>query len=331
MSTFILLFLKRITNTWAFMWQGFSVIKSYRPLMLLPVISAIFCFLVSIIVLGGGALVLDIPIHAVEFAPAPPRVSADGVRQLTLVTVDLLLGGGDHSREAAPTTDAERRVRERVWLLLFLFYLANYAVIVYFNVAFAAVALDRLAGRNANLDDGLRIAWARKYAILQWAVLSSTVGVLLKIVRKRGTVEGWIAGILGYLWRLATFFVVPLLALENISPGEALYRSAALLKRKWGEVVVAGFSFSLLFSVLAIHGIAAFFFAGTFGQAFGLAATLAVSYWVLLAIIVTSTAQLFTSALYRYAADDKASNGFARADLASAWDAVQPLPIGQAL
>ena len=313
------------------MWQSFRVIKSYRPLMLLPVVSAIFCFLVSIIVLGGGAVVLDIPIHAVEFAPAPPQVSRDGVRQLTLVTADLLLGGRDNYREAAPVTDAERRIRERVWLLLFLLYLANYTVIVYFNVAFAAIALDHLAGGNANLDDGLRIAWTRKYAILQWAVLSSTVGVLLKMVRERGMVEGLIAGILGYLWRLATFFVMPLLALENISPGEALYRSAALLKKKWGGVIVAGFSFSLLFSLLAIPGFALFFLAGFLGQAFGLAAILAVSYWVLLSIVLTSASQVFTSALYRYAADDTASKGFARSDLASAWDALQPLPIGQAL
>jgi hypothetical protein len=331
MSTFVLLIISRITNTWAFMWQSFGVIKSYRPLILLPVISAVFCVLVSIIVLGGGALVFDIPIHAVEFAPEPPQVSAGGVRQLTLVTLDLLLGGADNYRVAPPTTDAERRMREHVWLLLLLFYLVNYAVIVYFNVAFAAIALERLGGRDATLDDGLRIAWARKYTILQWALVSGTVGILLKMVRERSAIEGWVARLLGYLWRLATFFVMPLLALENIGPGEALYRSAALLKRKWGEVVVAGFSFSLVFAVLAIPGMAIFLLAGFLGQAFGLAAILAMSYWVLLAIALTSAAQVFTSALYRYAADDKASKGFARSDLESAWDVLKPLPIGQAL
>ncbi len=135
MGYLILLVLRRITNTWAFMGQSFGVVRSYRPLMLLPVISCVFCLLVSIIVLGGSVLVFDIPVHAVDFAPETPRVSAEGVRQLTLE----VFGYEDRKTPTVRKTDAERRMTEREWLTLFFFYLANYAVITYFNVAFASI------------------------------------------------------------------------------------------------------------------------------------------------------------------------------------------------
>jgi hypothetical protein len=67
------------------------------------------------------------------------------------------------------------------------------------------------------------------------------------------------------------------------------------------EVIVAGFSFSLLFFVLALPGLALFFLAGLLGQAFGFAAILATSYWLLLAVIVFCAEQVFASALYLYA------------------------------
>ena len=71
-------------------------------------------------------------------------------------------------------------------LLLFLYYLANYTVMVYFNVAFAYIALSRLTGGNAKLTDGLAVARARALAIIQWAFLASTVGMVLSALRNRG-------------------------------------------------------------------------------------------------------------------------------------------------
>ncbi len=324
-TIFIGLILTRINNTWAFMWQSFGVIRSYRPLTLLPVISLVFCFLVSVIVLGGGALVLDIPIRSADFAPARPRVSGRVARHTAINRL-----AGDNDGDSVPRTAEARKQADHAWLLLFLFYVANYFVIVYFHVAFASIVLDRMGGGNASLDDGLRVAWSRKYSILQWVLLSATVGILLKMIRERSVVERWVASIVGYVWRVATYFVMPLLALENLSPGEAFHRSTALLKDKWGEVIVAGFSFSLLFFVLALPGLALFFPAAKLGQAFGFAAILATSYWLLLAIIIFCAEQVFVAALYLYAKEDKVPVGFSRSDLSTAWEGLKPLPAGQA-
>ena len=334
MGFYILLVLRRVTNTWAMMRQSFGVVRSYRPLMLLPVISSVFCLLTSIIVVGGSVLVFDIPIRGAEFAPTVPRVTTEGARQLWVAAVYRLAGYDDdlRTRKSKPQTDEERRTTEHEWLTLFFFYVANYFVISYFNVAFASVVLNHLDGGHASLNDGLQVAWMRKGSILQWAILASTVGVLLKMISKRSQFGRWVASILGYTWRLGSYFAIPILALGNMGAGEALQRSATVLKDKWGEVVVAQFSFSLLFMVLGLPGAALFFLlAGWLGQSVGFVALMALTYWVWLSIFIFSGEQVFIAALYRYATQNAVSRGFSKSDLESAWEGLKPLPIGQAL
>jgi hypothetical protein len=255
----------------------------------------------------------------------------ESMQQLTAAMIEGLLGDPDLSQDAPPLTPTQRKAVEHVQLILFLLYLANSCVITFFNVAFAHIALDRLNLGKATLDDGLKTAWKRKYSVLQWAVLASTIGVLLKMVRDQSDVGRWIARLLGYFWNLGTCFVMPLLALENLSPGEALFDSASLIKGRWGELIIAGFSFPLLFFVLAIPGLLLFFLAGLLGQPLGLAAILVGGYWLYIAVNVFSAEQVFKAALYLYAKDETVARGFGRIDLKSAWEGLPALPPGQAL
>src|SRR5258708_38781021 len=68
-----------------------------------------------------------------------------------------------------------------------------------------------------------------------------------------------VIGIIGIAWNVACYFVVPILAFEDMSPGAALYRSAELFTETWGERVVGGFSLGLVFFVLLIPGFALWF------------------------------------------------------------------------
>ncbi|MEZ4610600.1 MAG: DUF6159 family protein [Caldilineaceae bacterium] len=53
----------------------------------------------------------------------------------------------------------------------------------------------------------------------------------------------------GLAWNLITYLVVPILVVENIGPRQAIQRSTALIKKTWGEQVVAYVSTGLLFLV----------------------------------------------------------------------------------
>src|SRR5262249_37193960 len=124
-------------------------------------------------------------------------------------------------------------------VVLFAFYFVQYVVIIFFNSALVGAALMHLRGERATLGDGLRIAMSRLPAILGYAVIAATVGMILRAIEERaGFIGRWIAGLLGAAWSLATFMVVPLLVSQQIGPIDAVQRSAQLLKRTWGENLI---------------------------------------------------------------------------------------------
>jgi Family of unknown function (DUF6159) len=251
---------------------------------LLPVFSGIFCLLVSIVVLGGAGL-------------------------LFLNPIDVAAALKHHS------------MSQRMWVCLFLFYLANYFVIVFFNLALISAASSRLAGGQATINDGLEVAWQRKSKIVQWALLSATVGILLRMIEERTSWLGRLVGrLMGMAWTLASYFVIPVLAVENVGPAEALQRSSELFRNTWGEELVGGYSFGLIFSLLALPGVGLPFLGRNLGPS-GIAAgvALAVLYWILLAIVSAAVQGVFVAALYRYAKTRDVSGGFRLEDFSMAW------------
>ena len=134
------------------------------------------------------------------------------------------------------------------YILLFAYYLVNYFVIVFFNVGLVYAARQIFEGKDVTIADGLNFSLSRIGAILQWAILAATVGVVLKTIQERvGWVGQIIVGLIGMVWSIATYFVVPVLAFENLSPLAAVKRSGALIKEKWGESLAANFGFALFY------------------------------------------------------------------------------------
>ena len=84
--------------------------------------------------------------------------------------------------------------------------------------------------------------------------------------------------------------------------------------------MVGGFSFGLIFTLLAVPGIAFPLLgriAGPAGIVAGLA--LAILYWILLSIISAAVQGIFAGALYRYATTREVSTGFRVEDMSMAW------------
>ena len=79
------------------------------------------------------------------------------------------------------------------------------------------------------------------------------MGLILQAIEER--VGSLVSGILGFAWSMATYFVVPTLAADDVGPVEALKRSSSAIRQRWGESIGAGFSlglFTLLGMVMAI-------------------------------------------------------------------------------
>ena len=195
-----------------------------------------------------------------------------------------------------------------VWA--FLFYFCQYSVIIFFNCALVGAAMIRLDGGDPTLSDGLAIAKSRLGAILGYAAIAATVGVLLQSLKNRDNnfLVRLLGSGLGIAWTLATFLVVPVLVSQDVGPVEALKKSVALLKRTWGENAIGtvgiGAAFGLItFAAVALGLLLAFAAAQVSLVLALIVAGLFVVGVLLLGVYQSALSGIYSAALYRYATD----------------------------
>ena len=275
----------KISRTWSLMSEWWQVLKQDKSLVVLPLISGFCCLLL----LASFA----IPIYATGAWRPPAR-------------------------------DAETQRQFIYYGTLFLFYFCNYLIVVFFNAAVVACAAGRMSGGDPTVFDGLRTAAARLPVIVGWALVSATVGLLLRIIEERSSKIGQIvAALLGMAWTLVSFLVVPILVIENKGPIAALKDSTALLKRTWGEQVVSNFSFGTIFFLLGLPafilvGVGVYFVSTGSTAAMIACIGIAVVYLIILGLIQSTLQSIFQTALYLYARDGQVPQGFQADVLGSA-------------
>jgi hypothetical protein len=209
----------------------------------------------------------------------------------------------------------------------FLFYVLQYFVIFYFNAALVGAVMIRLDGGTPTLGDGLRIANGRIGAILGYAVIAATVGVILRAIQERlGFVGRLVVGLIGASWALATFLVVPVIVTRDRGAIESISDSTALLKRTWGENLVGhaslGAAFGLVYFGLAGGIVLLALLVLFIGVAVSPALIVLFGVIVVLALLACMLFQvtlggIYSAVLYRYAVDSRGSDGFDQVRLRS--------------
>ena len=97
-------------------------------------------------------------------------------------------------------------------VVLFAFYFINYFVVIFFNTAIVACATIRMRGGNPTVGDGLQASGARLFEIAGWALVSASVGMVLRMIEERSKFVGRIvAGLLGMAWGITSYLVIPVL------------------------------------------------------------------------------------------------------------------------
>ncbi|MDF2191182.1 DUF6159 family protein [Paraflavitalea sp. CAU 1676] len=199
-------FFTRLSNGWQISMNSLQVLKENKQLILFPIISGI-----SMVLVMGSFLLAMLGTSSWNF--------------------DLIESHSD------------------LYFIGFtlLFYLVNYFVVVFFNVALTHCTRMYFHGEEVNLKKGIDYSMSRIGAIFSWTLFAATVGTILRYLQEN---TGWlgriIIGALGLVWSVTTFFVVPVIAYENLGPLGAFKRSAGLMKQKWGESAGATFSFGLI-------------------------------------------------------------------------------------
>ncbi len=183
-------------------------------------------------------------------------------------------------------------------LITFGFYLVNYFVVVFFNTALIHCTRMYFHGEEVSVRAGMQFAFSRIGVIFSWAFFAATIGLLLKTIQEN---SGWlgkiITGVLGVVWSVATFFVVPVIAYEKAGPLEAFKRSSGLMKQKWGESLGATFSFGIIqfLGFLLVGGL--LFLVGSLVNTY-VGIGLAVLGMFLVFAIMSAAETIFVSAVY---------------------------------
>jgi len=202
------------------------------------------------------------------------------------------------------------------WLFyvgLAIVYFVTFFVSIYFNAAVMGAAMIRLNGGDPTISDGLKVARANLGRIAGWALVTATVGLILRAIAERfGFIGKIIAGAFGAAWGIVTYLVVPVLIFEKLRPWAAVKRSGSLLRQTWGEAAGGYLSLGAIFVLLALPGLLApllgFALAGAIGLAVGLG--IAVVYWLILGLVGSAAQSILVTALYRYATTGKLGFGY---------------------
>lgn len=184
------------------------------------------------------------------------------------------------------------------YVFLFLYYLVNYFVVVFFNMALVHCTHLYFKGEEVSVEAGIRFSMSRIGAIFAWSMFAATIGMILRLISENlGTIGKIIIGLIGIVWSVATFFVVPVIAYENLGPINAFKRSADMMRQKWGERIGAGFSFGLLTLLgFLVFGVGLFLIGSMFNFLIGV--VLAVLGVLLVSAVVSATKMIFISAVY---------------------------------
>ncbi len=197
-----------ITRGWQLTKQSLAVLRKHKALIVFPLISAITCLILVSLILS--------PLLHLE------------VLQL-------------QHREAFYQKDVILLV-----LLLLILFICN-LVIFFCNAALISATQNYLTHKPVRLSSAFKTAFTCLPTAITWTIFNTTLGALLRFFQTRfneiGVLRSTLAGI---SWTVVSYFAVPVLVLEKVSPFQAVKRSVGLLKETWGSSLVSNLGVGLL-------------------------------------------------------------------------------------
>ena len=187
------------------------------------------------------------------------------------------------------------------------------ATVVYFEGALVAGAHERMTGGDPTVRSAMSKAASRLPSLLGWALITMTVGLVLRFLRER---LGWLGQILTFIaeaaWGVATYLVVPAIIIDDYRSFAGVKQSMALVKRTWGENLIAQAGFGLLGLVISLPIIVVAVLIGVLVPGIGMFVGIAIGVIGVLtvSVVIGALGLYFKTALYEYATDGVAHGGY---------------------
>jgi len=211
--------MSKIRSSWRLFRVSVGVLRRQPKLLVFPVLTSVFtlaiiaCFALSFLV-QNGAMVTRSDTWAKAFDAAWDSVER---------------GKGLHLGAA-------------FYACMIGFYFLAMFCATFVNTAFFHETLESLRGGSVSVGRGIRFSVSRLRSIVLWTLCAGLIGLAIKAIESRLDFVGrMIASALGLAWSVASVFVIPALVLSDkaATPVELVKRSAAALKRRWGEALTS--------------------------------------------------------------------------------------------
>jgi len=197
-------------------------------------------------------------------------------------------------------------------------------------VALAACATRALDGADTTFSEGVAAARGRFGLILQWAAVQLLVGAAISALQALlrdsagSLVSSIFGGLANFAWTVATFFVVPVIAFEGLGPKEAITRSSAIIRERWGEGVVGTATIGgALFLVGILPGIGLVVLGAALTGSSAALGALVIAVGVVVLVIAgllqATLSAVFRVVLYRFATTGDVLGPFGQDQLAQAF------------
>ncbi len=266
---------ERFSRSWEVAKASFHVMRQDKEILLFPLLSSIFSFILL--------LIFVLPFFLVVFFESEEVSSA----------APILVYGG-----------------------IFIFYFLVTFFAIFFNAGVVHIAKTRFEGGDATFKDGIKAGFTHLGAIIKWALVSATIGLILNALESKARQEKGIGGIIAHIvisivglaWAIVSMFVVPAIVLKNIGPWEALKSSVSAIKKTWGESLIRFYGLGLIQGGFIFVGVIAFFIPGIllaffFGSLLfgGIMIGLFTLYATIVGVIFSSANTIYNTALFIYA------------------------------
>lgn len=187
-------------------------------------------------------------------------------------------------------------------VMLLMFNVIN----MYCSAALIACIANYFKTERLNLIVGFKAGWACLPNIVGWTLFNTTIGFALRKFPSRLEQAGTFASLLsGTAWGVVSYFIVPILVLENISPIKAIKKSSDVVHETWGKSLISNTSSSLILSCIILICLLPLSITVFIGNKTHLFVGLVISilFLIILTLIITAANNILRTAFYLYATD----------------------------
>lgn len=262
--------------------------------------ASILLFKESLRFISSDKEMLAIPVIAIVF-----QLALLAIGSITLLSLGLF---GSVASEGTLTSPRE-------YIVLFLWYIIGAFTLAWTQAAIAHIVYVRAHNGNATLGEGMSIAFRNWSALLLWAIITSTVGIALRMIAERShTVVRILVAVMGAAWSVLTYFVVPSIVIGKRSAFTAISDSGSVFRRTWGETLMTNISYTIVF-VLAftLYVLALFGLGFAFGWTLGIVLTILVLFTfgcISMSLVGATMSSVLRTLLYMYASEQVVPTNF---------------------